>query len=157
MVLKFKTNVVAFVLVVSFLATALLPTGQAFAATSQIEVPHQVQESATYTHETPTPQGVKRKAIEIVIKKLRENIDEVVDLLVDYKIMDGRTAQPLKKHAKAIAEQLEKWLDIPDEIIDTVKNQLPGILEKLGVSKGVAQTIAIGVSWLLRIADVIWG
>ncbi|MDF3254982.1 MULTISPECIES: hypothetical protein [Bacillus] len=98
-------------------------------------------------------QGIKTKAIRIVIDKLRNGIGEVIDVLKWAHILDGNTARSFKKHANFIADKLEGWLDIPNEIIGKVKEELPGLLIKRGVSKGVAHTIATAVGYLLKGAE----
>ncbi|MEC1647622.1 hypothetical protein [Bacillus halotolerans] len=122
---------------------------------TQLQQAAQVKQEVTQKAPIQT-QGVKKEIIKLVISKLRGGIDEVVDILKWAKILDGNTARSFKKHANFIAKKLEYWINIPDEIIGKVKEELPGLLIKRGVSKGVAHTIATGVSYLLRFAEVIF-
>ncbi|WP_345806598.1 hypothetical protein [Bacillus pumilus] len=96
---------------------------------------------------------VKREAILGLIRALDTSIDWVVDILKTYNIMDGNTARSFKRNKGVISKALKQWLDV-DNIIDTVKKKLPGILRDNGVSKGVAENIAIAVGYLLRVADI---
>ncbi|MFL0442055.1 hypothetical protein ACH0BE_02070 [Bacillus subtilis] len=122
---------------------------------TQLQQAAQVKQEVTQKAPIQT-QGVKKEIIKLVISKLRGGIDEVVDALRWANILDGNTARTFKKHAKFIAKKLEDWINIPDEIIGKVKQELPGLLIDRGVSKGVAHTIATGVSYLLRFAEIIF-
>ncbi|MGG1060223.1 hypothetical protein ABE159_11165 [Bacillus licheniformis] len=150
-------------------ATVFSPFAQAHAAEDktikEVSFPVKVQQTelqkiaqAKKLAETNEPiastMGIKRKAIQGLIEALDGSIDWVVDILKDYKIMDGNVARSFKRNKGVISKNLKKWMNAPDIIIDTVKKKLPGELKRAGVTKGVAENITTGVVFLLRVADI---
>lgn len=99
--------------------------------------------------------GAKSKAVLKVIEILNNGGKKLVDLAVDFKVLDKQTGKTLMNNSTKIANFLDKLDGVASDVASMTRTQLPRwLLDNTPIrSKGVAENIAIAISWAIRGAD----